>query len=99
MRLEQSPSAERDLVDITDYTLAQHGAAQTIAYLDAIEAAFRRLADHPQIGVARHDLRPGLRSFPCGEHRIFYLVQGETVLVVRVLHKAMDAGWYLLGEV
>lgn len=92
MRLEQSPRAEHDLADITDYTLAQHGLAQTIAYIDAVEAAFRRLLDHPQIGVARDDLKPGLRSIVCGEHRIFYLVQAETVLIVRVLHRAMDAG-------
>ncbi|HEX8124932.1 MAG TPA: type II toxin-antitoxin system RelE/ParE family toxin [Allosphingosinicella sp.] len=43
----------------------------------------------------RGDLKKGLRSLPAGEHRIYYRFDGETVLVARVLHKAMDEGRHL----
>ncbi len=88
MRLELSRKAQADLAEIRDYTVGQFGADQAIAYLDAIEEAFRRLLAFPMMGPP--SLRSEVRSFGCRQHRIYYVVDGERVLVVRVLHKAMD---------
>jgi len=88
MRLELSRRAQADLDEIRDYTVGQFGAEQAIAYLDAIEAAFRQLLAYPMLGVV--SLHPDLRSLGCRQHRIYYTVDDERVLVVRVLHKAMD---------
>jgi toxin ParE1/3/4 len=41
--------AERDLEEITDYTLQQWGVAQTLAYLDGLEALGQLLADNPDL--------------------------------------------------
>ncbi|MBP2278838.1 MULTISPECIES: type II toxin-antitoxin system RelE/ParE family toxin [Sphingomonas] len=90
-----SRDADADLDGILDYGIAAHGREIAEAYLRAIHAAFDRLSDFPELGVARGDLSAGLRSLPCGGHRIFYVVQADSVLIARVLHKAMDPTRYL----
>ncbi|MEO6359577.1 MAG: type II toxin-antitoxin system RelE/ParE family toxin [Sphingomicrobium sp.] len=64
--------------------------ARAILYLDAIEQAFRRLLAHPRIGSQRVEIGEAVLSYPIGEHRIFYEARPDRVLVIRVLHKAMD---------
>jgi toxin ParE1/3/4 len=91
MRLELSRSAQADLDDIRDYSLAEFGAARASAYLDAIEAAFRRIVDFPEAGPLHATVHPPIRSLGCRQHRIFYQVEEDRILVVRILHKAMDA--------
>jgi toxin ParE1/3/4 len=51
----------------------------------------RLLADNPLIGRARPELKPGLRSFPHGDHLTFHRPAGSGVTIVRVLHGARDA--------
>tara|TARA_B100000678_G_scaffold281347_1_gene279068 strand:- start:1612 stop:1893 length:282 start_codon:yes stop_codon:yes gene_type:complete len=90
MRLELSRKAQADLAEIRDYTAGRFGAEQSIAYLDAIEEAFRRLLAFPMIGATA--VGEDVRAFGCRQHRIYYVGDDERVLVVRVLHKAMDVG-------
>jgi len=91
MRLELSRRAQSDLDDIRDYSVEHFGFERAIRYLDAIEAGFRRIVDHPKIGESRLDLADTVRSLPSGEHRVYYWVGSDTILILRVLHKAMDA--------
>lgn len=90
-----SRDADTDLDGILDYSIAVHGRTVAEAYLRTIHAVFERLSDFPELGVARGDLPGGLRSLPSGEHRIFYVVQSEGVLIARVLHTAMDPARHL----
>ncbi len=90
MRLELSRRAEADLDDIADYSVTEFGTERAVLYLDAIEQAFRRLVDHPQIGAQRAELGVTVRSYPAGEHRIFYEVRKDAVFVIRLLHKVVD---------
>jgi toxin ParE1/3/4 len=93
--VELSREADADLDDILDYSIAAHGRESAEAYLRTINAALGWLAERPHLGAPRGDLKKGLRSLPAGEHRIYYRFDGETVLVARVLHKAMDEGRHL----
>ncbi|MEJ7935770.1 type II toxin-antitoxin system RelE/ParE family toxin [Sphingobium sp. AN558] len=90
MRLELSRRAQADLDDIRDYSVEHFGLARAILYFDAIEEAFRRVLAYPEIGATQTDLATGLRSLPVGEHRLFYRVERERILIVRLLHKAMN---------
>ena len=90
MLLELSRRAQADLDDIRDFSVEQFGVDRAILYLDAIEQAFRRLIEYPDIGPVHPTVRPPTRSLGCQQHRIFYQVEGGTILVVRILHKAMD---------
>ncbi|MBA3879133.1 MAG: plasmid stabilization protein ParE [Sphingobium sp.] len=95
MRLRLSRRAENDLADIRDYSVEQFGAERAIAYLDAIEAAFRLILDYPEIGGVHLKVVPPVRSYAVQRHRIFYSVEAGVVLIVRVLHKAMDPARHL----
>lgn len=90
MRLELSRRAQADLDDIRDYSLAEFGTARAVAYLDAMEEAFRRMLDYPEIGSIHRAVHPPIRCLGCQQHRIFYQVDGDRMLVVRILHNAMD---------
>lgn len=87
MRLELSLRAEADLDEIANYSVAEFEVESAMLYLDAIEKAFRRLVEHLMIGSQRVELGATVRSYPAGEHRIFHEVRGESVFVIRLLHK------------
>lgn len=94
-RVELSREADADLDGILDYSISAHGRETAEAYLRTINGALAWLAERPQLGAPRKDLKKGLRSLPAGEHRIYYRFDGKIVLVARVLHKAMDAARHL----
>lgn len=67
-----------------------------LRFIEAVDAAFRRLADTPEIGRLRefrNQRLAGLRSWPVPgfeKHLIFYRVDEESVEIVRVVHGARD---------
>ncbi|MDP2694828.1 MAG: type II toxin-antitoxin system RelE/ParE family toxin, partial [Gallionella sp.] len=59
--------------------------------LDSIQATVSLLGTQPEMGRARPELADGLRSFPTRTpYIIFYVPDGDDLLVVRVLHHARD---------
>jgi toxin ParE1/3/4 len=95
MRLELSRRAQADLDDIRDFSLERFGAVRAIAYIDAIEQAFRRILGYPEIGEPYQTSQVPIRSLACQRHHIFYSIEDGVVLVVRILHGAMDAERHL----
>jgi len=95
MRLKLSREAQADLDAIRDYSIEQFDIPRAIAYLDAVERAFRRILTYPEIGLLHPALPPDIRSLSCEQHRIFYVIEGDGILIVRILHKAMDAERWL----
>lgn len=90
MRLELSRKAQSDLDDIRNFSVLHFGVDRAIAYLDAFEATFRRILDFPEIGAPHFALNPAARTLGCQRHRVYYELSGDTVLIVRILHQAMD---------
>jgi toxin ParE1/3/4 len=84
------PKAEEDLRDIGRYTRKTWGREQTRRYLRAIHDKLRRLSETPEIGTTRDEIAEGYRSARVGHHLVFYRIDGDTVVVVRVLHESMD---------
>ena len=92
-----SPSARADLVDIRYYSMAQFDAKTADAYFLGFDAAFDLLSEHPHTGVATPQYGRPYRCLVHRKHRIFYRVENEKVLIVRILHHARDAKG-MLGE-
>lgn len=59
-------------------------------YLDRIHHVCSLIAENPAMGVDRDELRTGVRSFPVENHVIFYSVNGEEIIVLRVWPSAQD---------
>ena len=59
--------------------------------LDALQAAFERFADHPELGHYREDLADKQHRFSTVySYLIIYLWETEPLQIVRVLHAARD---------
>ena len=84
-----SPLAEADLLSIATYTLRTWGEAQTIRYLDELEACCQQLADNPASGRSCDDIRPGLHRKEQGKHVVFFRRESRGILVSRILHERM----------
>jgi toxin ParE1/3/4 len=82
-----APGVDADLDDIWYYVAKESASLETANHLiDCITGRFVPLANMPYLGRPRDDFGHGLRSFPVGEYIIVYSVQGEDVLILRVVH-------------
>lgn len=88
--LRLSRRAATDLAEIADYTIAEFGIDQARRYRDQFQACFRSLLDNPQLGRSAEEVAPGLRRIRQQAHVVFYRVEQDGLLVVRVLHHSMD---------
>jgi len=91
MRLEFSPAAESDLVEIARF-IAEDNVPRALSFVDELEGACSVLVDHPFAGSARTEIRAGLRSKPHGRYVIFYTPLEATIRIERILHGARDIG-------
>ncbi|WP_425500487.1 type II toxin-antitoxin system RelE/ParE family toxin [Parasphingorhabdus flavimaris] len=63
---------------------------QARRYRDQLQACFRSLLANPQLGRSAEEVAPGLRRIRQQAHVVFFRVEGEGLLIVRVLHHSMD---------
>lgn len=94
-RLVRKRVAERDLAEQVEHIAVEQPAAAR-RYLLAVERAFDRLLDMPEMGVRRAFKNPkleGIRLWPVPgftNFLIFYRVTQRTIQIVRILHGAQD---------
>jgi toxin ParE1/3/4 len=96
-RLIRSPRAKRDILEILAYSKELWGSEQVRAYGELIKEALATIAEDPQRGRSREDVRPGILAYHIGQrgrparHIVFYRIAARgAVQIVRVLHDAMD---------
>lgn len=95
--LDLSPAARADLLAIRVYSVDRFGGEVADAYFLGFDAAFALLRQHPMAGAARTDLGKGIRCLIHRRHRMFYHIDGDTVVIVRIVHHARDARQALKG--
>lgn len=88
-------AAQRDIDQAVAHYAAEAGEPVALAFIDALEQAFRRIAQHPAVGSPRYafELRlEGLRAWPLRRYPylVFYVEQEDHVDVWRVLHAQRD---------
>ncbi|MCC7424396.1 MAG: type II toxin-antitoxin system RelE/ParE family toxin [Planctomycetaceae bacterium] len=86
-----SPRAQSDLREIRAY-VAQHNQEAAGRIIRSIRDRIKLLARHPGLGQRREEISPDLRNFPVGRYVIFYRIDGQTLIILRVLHGSQDAG-------
>lgn len=59
-------------------------------WLQRIEAQLLLLAGMPDMGRAREEILPGLRSYVVGKHVAYYRALPDGIEVIRILHAARD---------
>ena len=92
-RLQLSPLAEEDLVEIGDY-ISEDNPLRARTFILELHEFLSKVAASPFAGRPRDDVRKGLRSVPFVGYRytIYYRVLPRSggIKVERVLHCARD---------
>lgn len=78
------------MLDTHRYTQKRWGKKQRREYLAALDAAFHRLAEHPEHGRVHEHIRAGYRRLEVRSHVIFYRITDAQITIVRVLHGNRD---------
>ena len=87
--------ASADVESIYRFSLARFGAATADDYHYGLYEAVLRLETYPEMGSHESGIVPPIRTLPVRSHKLYYRFDGQTVLVVRILHHAMKAATHL----
>ena len=96
-----SQKAQRDYANISEWTEETFGARQADLYAALIDAALDRLEADPFAAPSRNrdeELGGGYWTIHIsrpGRHIMVYRVEGEHVVIVRILHDSMDIARHL----
>jgi toxin ParE1/3/4 len=89
MKVFVSDQADADLLQIYRYVAERNPvAAESIAR--EIDRKFDNLSLFPFIGRDRSTLSKGIRSVVAYPYVIFYMVEGDGIIILRVLHGRRD---------
>jgi len=89
-RLRLSVAARRDLEAVQAKGVEDWGVGPVRAHMEGFHRIFTLLRQHPLAGQARPDYGEDIRVFSHRPHRILYRADKRELLIVRVLHSAMD---------
>jgi toxin ParE1/3/4 len=89
VRVVRRPLFLDDLTEAYAY-LAERSPKAALGFLDEVELLIELLARFPEIGRAREELKPGIRSFRVRRfrHLLFYRLAGKDLVLLRILHGA-----------
>lgn len=90
LKIKITDSANLDLVEIGQYTEYRWGENQRDKYLGDIDSCLYSLAEEPELGRDRSELRAGCYSYSVGKHVVFYTYDSEALYVLAILHERMD---------
>ncbi|KIC35905.1 hypothetical protein RA27_22490 [Ruegeria sp. ANG-R] len=91
-----TPRALSDLDAIAEYTIVHWGRQQAETYISDLISRMEWLAADPNLGTPRDEVAPGYRSFPQGQHVLFYLVDQDHIAIIGIPHKSMDIEAHLI---
>lgn len=87
MTVRLRPEARSDVASIAKY-IAKDNQSAAQGWSAEIRRLFEQLGEMPGLGVARFEVRPGLRTHPFGAYLVLYRKGAEGVEIVRVIHGA-----------
>ena len=85
-----SAEAVSDVGAIGDHGVRAFGVTKALKYHLGLESRFELMSEFPRIGIPTYDLHPGLYRQPFKAHTIFYTIQPDHILIVRVLPGRAD---------
>ena len=90
LKLRLKPEAENDLSRIFEYTAMSWGLEQAEKYQDDLFAGMSLLTTHEQLGKEYPYTQMPYRKLHIKRHLIFYRVEDQTCIIIRILHDSMD---------
>ena len=93
-----SKRAVADVLEIAAFTADRFGPHQAQRYHAGLELTFQALAKDPGRGRNAAEIGPNMRRYNYESHVVFYHPNPDGVLIVRVLHQAMDAARHQMNN-
>lgn len=90
LELEVTPRAELDMAEIFEYTYENWGIIQADRYQDELFEGMQIILDNPEIGEAYHHQKRSYRKLHVNRHLLFYRIESQTCIIIRILHDKMD---------
>jgi|APSaa5957512535_1039671.scaffolds.fasta_scaffold59217_3 toxin ParE1/3/4 len=88
-QITNSPLARQDLKDIWHYTYNKWGEKQASKYLIELGEKVELLIENPELGIVCTYITK-YRQYPVNHHITYYRIDGNNIIIVRVLHEMMD---------
>jgi toxin ParE1/3/4 len=88
--LKIKPEAERDLSKIFEYTEMGWGMDQAEKYQDDLFTGMLLLTKQEELGKVYLYAKLPYRKLHINRHLIFYRIEGQICVIIRVLHESMD---------
>lgn len=88
-RISFTRRAREDLIEIWMH-VAEDDPQAADRLLDRLNETAARLAEHPEMGAARDDIRPGLRYLVSAPYLLLYRTTDGGVEIVRAVHGRRD---------
>lgn len=86
-----SPEARDDLIELYEYIASRGAPNAAIAYVSRLEMRCLSLADYPAQGIARNDIRQGLRLLGFERRtEIAFHATATQVVIDRIFHGGQD---------
>ena len=82
---ELSKAADEDFENIFNFGIDTFGLAQAIDYQQGMKKRLEELADQPERYPAIDHIRSGYRRSVYHSHSIYYRIETDRVLIVRIL--------------
>ncbi|NIX15869.1 MAG: type II toxin-antitoxin system RelE/ParE family toxin [Candidatus Dadabacteria bacterium] len=77
--------AANDFEQIYIYGIDKFGLNQATKYQNRLKNRFSELTESPLLFPAVDHIRKGCRKSVCGVHSIYYRIDGQDILIVRIL--------------
>ena len=85
-----TPESEAQLVRLYRYIASEGSPLAAKRFTDAIIARCETLDQNPERGIARDDIRPGLRTLAFSRVVVVYAVEQNTVTIIGVFYGGQD---------
>ena len=93
-----SPNAQKSLRNIKTHSKKQFGDRQTAIYIEDIKTKLKYVANDPDKGRNREDVKRGYLSYLAGSHVIFYRKAKTHIDIIDILHQSMEPTLHLGDE-
>jgi len=90
LKLKIKPGAQNDLVKIFEYTAMNWGLSQAEKYQDDLYDGMQLLSEQEELGKDYPYSELSYRKLHVNRHLVFYRVEKQECIVVRILHDRMD---------
>ena len=90
MKIIRTKKAEEDIKEIYKYSFLNFGEAQAEKYYKGLERKFNSILNKTAHSTDYSFIEPDLRRSNYGAHAIYYRINKDDIIIIRILHQRMD---------